>query len=270
MSEAGRDINAQSVGNSEDVDGAATTFVARWKSEGMERARSGEWERERPKSYDDDQIPYYSSKDYKDDDSLLSEGSEPLVRQPSAGDAIDEDEAPPPPPEVEKEKPVSWSQLPKKSQLAILTLARLSEPLAQTSLQSYMFYQLKSFKQPDGTSPSDETVARQAGILAAAFTGAQFMTAILWGRLADSWMGRKRVILVGLLGTAVGSLGFGFSQSFATAVFWRCVAGLLNGNIGVMRTMISEIISERRFQSRAFLLLPMTFNVGKYLANKPP
>ena len=89
------------------------------------------------------------------------------------------------------------------------------------------------------------------------------MTAIIWGRLADSeWFGRKRVILIGLLGTAIGALGFGFSQSFATAVFWRCVAGLLNGNIGVMRTMISEIIKEKRYQSRAFLLLPMTFNVG--------
>lgn len=35
-----------------------------------------------------------------------------------------------------------------------------------------------------------------------------------------------------------------------------------NGNMGVMRTMISEIVKEKKFQSRAFLLLPMTFNVG--------
>ena len=37
---------------------------------------------------------------------------------------------------------------------------------------------------------------------------------------------------------------------------------MLNGNIGVMRTMISEIIREKKYQSRAFLLLPMTFNIG--------
>ncbi|KXL41739.1 hypothetical protein M433DRAFT_51877, partial [Acidomyces richmondensis BFW] len=158
---------------------------------------------------------------------------------------------------------VSWSSLPKKSQLAILTLARLSEPLTQTSLQSYMFYQLKSFHEPGASPPSDATVARQAGLLAAAFTGAQFCTAMMWGRLADSeWFGRKRVILIGLLGTAVGSLGFGFSRSFAAAVTWRMVGGMLNGNMGVMRTMISEIVRERKYLSRAFLLLPMTFNVG--------
>jgi len=173
------------------------------------------------------------------------------------------DEEPNLPPVKEKSRQIAWSELPKKGQLAILTLARLSEPLTQQGLQSYMFYQLKSFKLPNGESPSDSTVASQAGILAAAFTGAQFLTAMIWGRLADSEaFGRKRVILIGLLGTAIGSLGFGFSKSFATAVFWRCLGGVLNGNIGVMRTMISEIVREKKFQSRAFLLMPMTFNIG--------
>lgn len=34
-----------------------------------------------------------------------------------------------------KEDPVTWASLPHRSQLIILTLARLSEPLVQTSLQ---------------------------------------------------------------------------------------------------------------------------------------
>jgi MFS family permease len=159
----------------------------------------------------------------------------------------------------EKPKPVSWKSLPRKDQLFILTMARLSEPLTQTSLQSYMFYQLRSFS----PSAPDSTISYQAGMLQAAFTGAQFCTAIFWGRMAD-WeqMGRKRVILVGLLGTGIGALGFGFSSSFAVALFWRALGGALNGNIGVMRTMISEIIRDKKYQSRAFLLLPMTFNVG--------
>lgn len=35
----------------------------------------------------------------------------------------------------EKDEPVTWRSLPHRSQLIILTLARLSEPLVQTSLQ---------------------------------------------------------------------------------------------------------------------------------------
>ncbi|KAL1637470.1 hypothetical protein SLS56_000608 [Neofusicoccum ribis] len=168
---------------------------------------------------------------------------------------IDEDEQA----ERAKDKPVTWRSLPRKDQLVILTLARLSEPLTQTSLQAYMFYQLKSF---DPSLP-DSTISSQAGILQGAFTATQFVTAIAWGRVADSeWAGRKKVILIGLLGTAISALGFGFSKTFATAVVFRCLGGALNGNVGVMRTMIAEIIKEKKYQSRAFLLLPMTFNVG--------
>jgi len=155
--------------------------------------------------------------------------------------------------EAAKEKFISWRSLPRKDQLLVLTLARLSEPLTQTSLGSYIFYQIKSFN----PSLPDSIISSQVGIIHASFPAAQFLTAILWGRFADSEHGgRKRVIWIGLLGTMFSILGFGFSQSFKTAVFFRCLGGVLNGNIGVMRTMISEIVKEKKFQSRAFLILP--------------
>lgn len=143
-----------------------------------------------------------------------------------------------------REKPVTWSSLPKKGQLAILTFARLSEPLTQTSLQAYMFYQLKSF---DPSLP-DSAISAQAGILQGSFTAAQFLTAVWWGRLADAeWMGRKRVLLIGLLGTCISCLGFGFSRSFAAAAVFRTLGGVLNSNVGVMRTLIAEIIVEKKY-----------------------
>lgn len=155
--------------------------------------------------------------------------------------------------------PVAWRDLPEKSQLAILTLARLSEPVTQTSLQAYMFYQLRSF---DPSLPTS-TISAQAGMLQGSFTAAQFVTAMMWGRVADAdWGGRKRVLLIGLAGTGVSCVGFGFSRTFWQAMVFRTLGGTLNGNVGVMRTMISEIIKEKRFQSRAFLLLPMCFNIG--------
>ncbi len=40
------------------------------------------------------------------------------------------------------------------------------------------------------------------------------------------------------------------------------LGGALNGNVGVMRTMISEIVREKKYQSRAFLILPMVANIG--------
>lgn len=180
-------------------------------------------------------------------------------RYPSVDENGDSDNDPESRREDHNEKPVTWSSLPKKGQLAILTFARLSEPLTQTSLQAYMFYQLKFF---DPSLP-DSTISAQAGILQGSFTAAQFLTAVWWGRLADAeWMGRKRVLLIGLLGTCISCLGFGFSRSFVTAAVFRTLGGILNSNIGVMRTLVAEIIAEKKYQSRAFLLLPMCFNIG--------
>jgi MFS family permease len=69
-----------------------------------------------------------------------------------------------------------------------------------------MFYQLKSFDE----SLSDSVIATQAGLLASSFTGAQFLTAMLWGRISDSESGgRKMVLLIGLFGTSECYMQFG-------------------------------------------------------------
>ncbi|PBP19046.1 major facilitator superfamily transporter [Diplocarpon rosae] len=155
------------------------------------------------------------------------------------------------PPTMKQEDRTTWSSLPHKSQLAILTLARLSEPL------SYLFYQLRFF---DRSLPAS-TIASQAEIMQGSFAAAQLCTAMLWGRFSDGG-GRKRVLLIGLTGTMISCLGFGFSRTFWQALVFRMLGGALNGNVGVMRTMISEIVREKKYQSRAFLILPMVANIG--------
>jgi hypothetical protein len=161
-----------------------------------------------------------------DTDSLLHVPISPA----ELADPVDDEEA-----RLKKKKQIAtWSSLPRKGQLALLTISRLSEPLTQTSLQSYMFYQLKNF---DPTLP-DSTIAAQAGMMQAAFTVTQFITAIAWGRAADNErIGRKTVLMIGLMGTMVSALGFGFSKSFVTAMIFRSLGGALNGNVGVMRTV---------------------------------
>ncbi|KAI1827627.1 major facilitator superfamily domain-containing protein [Xylaria intraflava] len=157
---------------------------------------------------------------------------------------------------------VTWMSLPRKDQLLILFLCRLVDFLQVASLQAYVFYQLKSF---DDTL-SDAQISSQAGLLQGAFTGAQVLTAFLWGKAADaSWCGRKNVLIIGLFGTAVSCIGYGFATSFWTAAFWRAAGGAINGTVGIIRTMIAEITVERKYQSRAFLILPISFSVASTL-----
>lgn len=206
---------------------------------------------------------YSHDVDQGEQPSLRGQQVAPTARRPTS---LDEDEEQPIATAAANEgaskaddKPVTWLSLPKKGQLAVLTIARLSEPLSERSLAAYMFFQLKWFS----PSAPDSTITAQGGLLTAAFAAAQFFTAMWWGRAADTpWIGRKKVLLIGLTGTAIASIGVGFSKTFYQAIFFRALAGALNGNIGVMRTMLSEIIEEKKFQSRAFLLLPMCFNIG--------
>lgn len=91
----------------------------------------------------------------------------------------------------------------------------------------------------------DSVIASQAGVMQGAFAAAQLCTAMLWGRWSDR-AGRKSIILIGLFGTMLSSVGFGFSKSFWVALVFRLMGGALNGNLGVMRTMISEIVREKK------------------------
>jgi MFS family permease len=156
-------------------------------------------------------------------------------------------------------QPVTWMSLPRKCQLILLCLCRVSDFLQIASLQAYMFYQLKSFND----DLTDAEISTQAGILQGAFTAAQFATAIPWGRISDTpWGGRKFVLLVGLIGTAISCLGVAFATTFYEAVFWRSFGGALNGTVGIIRTMIAENVKEKKYHSRAFLILPIGFNIA--------
>ena len=46
--------------------------------------------------------------------------------------------------------------------------------------------------------------------------------------------------------TVLSCIGFGFSKTFWQAMIFRTMGGALNGNVGVMRTMVSEIVQEKK------------------------
>ena len=167
-----------------------------------------------------------------------------------------------------KRPPVRWLDLPNKDQLFILALCRLSEPLSNTCLLPYIYYLIRSTTSPDSQSSNageDSSISKLSGVLIAAFPLAQFATSILWGRLSDSY-GRKSIILLGLFVSVFSNLAFGLSRTFGSLLFWRIFSGLASGNVGVMRTMTAEIVKEKKYQTRAFLLLPLIFNLGMVAA----
>lgn len=159
----------------------------------------------------------------------------------------------------------TWRNLPHKKQLLLLSLCRLSTPLSNACLLPYLYHLIKSIIS-DPTHPyASQHIARLTGILVAAYPLGQVVTSLLWGRLSDNY-GRKPAILLGLVISVISNVAFGFSQSIGTLLFWRVLAGMANGMVGVMRTMTAEIVKDKRHQTRAFLAPPVVFNSGRVAA----
>lgn len=145
-------------------------------------------------------------------------------------------------------------------QMVVVSLIRFSEPLAFTSLFPYLYFMIRDFK----IAPTEQEISKYSGYLASSFAFCQFLFAVQWGRLSDK-IGRKPILLCGLLGTSISLLTFGFSRNYYMALFARSLAGALNGNIAVLRTVIGEICVERRHQAIGFSTLPLLFNLGSVI-----
>lgn len=81
-----------------------------------------------------------------------------------------------------------------------------------------------------------------------------------WGRLSDK-IGRKPVVLIGLLGLALSMLFFGLSRTFPALVASRSLVGLLNGNVGVLKSMLGEITDDTNV-AQGFAFLPIVWSTG--------
>ncbi|ETN37479.1 uncharacterized protein HMPREF1541_07101 [Cyphellophora europaea CBS 101466] len=151
---------------------------------------------------------------------------------------------------VDKKRP----RLPKQ-QLTILAVCRFAEPVAMTSVYPYIPEMVQSFDVPT------DQVAKYAGLMSAVFSLSQAFTGIAWGRASDRF-GRKPMILLALSCTMVAGLLFGFSRSLLWAFVARSLQGLSNGNVGIIRTAVAELVTEKELQPRAFSLMPLVWTVG--------
>lgn len=88
-----------------------------------------------------------------------------------------------------------------------------------------------------------DDIAFCAGILISSFSLSEAITGCYWGSLSDR-IGRKPVLLLGCFGTMLSMLAVGFSTNFYFALLARSLGGLLNGNIGVIQTMVGELVKD--------------------------
>ncbi|KAI9443937.1 MFS general substrate transporter [Lactarius indigo] len=167
-------------------------------------------------------------------------------------------------PELEEETPLlgdgntSRTETPLPiTQIVILLLCQIAEPITYLSINPYINQLVSELPIVGG---DERKVGYYAGFIVSLYFAAEAVTVLQWSRLSDK-IGRKPVLLCGLLGTVASGILFGLSRSFWALVLSRCLHGMLNGNIGVMKSMMAELTDETNM-ARGFSLIPVTWAVG--------
>ncbi|POR38441.1 Putative membrane protein [Tolypocladium paradoxum] len=134
-------------------------------------------------------------------------------------------------------------------------VARFAEPMAYTSVFPYLPEMIRDF------GVEENMVAKWAGLTSSVFAVCQGIAAVPWGRAADRF-GRKPILICGLLSTMICFIVWGMSTSLTMAITVRAILGAGNGNVGIIRTMVAEMVPEKELQARAFSIMPLVWSLG--------
>ncbi|KAG2106645.1 major facilitator superfamily domain-containing protein [Suillus discolor] len=127
--------------------------------------------------------------------------------------------------------PLPWDQL------WILLLLETPEFLSSRTLTPFIPQLIRDI----GVTHGDETqVGHYAGILQSSYYAAHTLTIFYWSQLSDR-IGRKPVILIGLLAISISTFSFGLSKTFFALVFSRVVSGAFDASDSMVKSTLMDI-----------------------------
>ncbi len=98
------------------------------------------------------------------------------------------------------------------------------------------------------------------GLLLASYSLAQLLFAPIWGQLSDRF-GRKPILVVTLVGSAIGSLVLGLAGSILVLFIGRIIDGISGASVAVARAIVADTADETN-RPRLMGLLGAAFGVG--------
>ncbi|THH19030.1 hypothetical protein EW146_g2063 [Bondarzewia mesenterica] len=175
-----------------------------------------------------------------------------------------------------KDSKVPRTSLP-KWQLFLVILVMFAEPVSSTVIYPF----INAFVRETGITEGDEKkTGYYAGVIVRHifpqsihcsltcflfhrnlfFFVGEAVTVVHWGRASDR-IGRKPILIMGLVILAASMFSFGLSKGYWLLVVSRFVQGVANGNIGVTKSVMGELTDSTNM-ARAFGYIPLQWAAG--------
>ncbi|KAJ3781028.1 hypothetical protein GGU10DRAFT_379962 [Lentinula aff. detonsa] len=140
--------------------------------------------------------------------------------------------------------------------MIVLSITLLGEFLSANVSTPFLLFMVKGF----GKITDEAEIAFWTGILVATFFLTQFLTSLLWATIADKH-GRRSVLIISLLGSAVTCAVFGTSTSLQQAICVRLLQGIFAGAVGVARGSVA-FVTDASNEGRAYAILGFCWGLG--------
>ncbi|KAI0797879.1 MFS general substrate transporter [Abortiporus biennis] len=146
-----------------------------------------------------------------------------------------------------------------KAQLASLCAVRLVDPIAFTQIFPYVNEMMDHLHVTEDRSK----IGFYSGLVESSFAVSQLLSIYHWAKFSDR-VGRRPVVLIGILGIATSTLLLGLSRTLAGVLIARCLAGFFSGNIAVIHSVLGEITDSTN-QAFAFPIYGLCWPLGSII-----
>ncbi|RJU85948.1 MAG: MFS transporter [Candidatus Poseidoniales archaeon] len=153
-----------------------------------------------------------------------------------------------------------------KGALLALFLVTMIDMIGFGIIIPFLTYLVQDLAEADGVV----RIGLWVGLLMTAYSAAQFLFSPFWGSLSDR-IGRRPVLMIGLVGNTVFFTAFGFSTTLLFALSMRFLAGVFNGNIAVARAYIGDVSSPKQLATRMGLIgaaFGLGFTIGPFIGGE--
>lgn len=121
-------------------------------------------------------------------------------------------------------------------------------------------------------TPAGQTanIGLWVGLLMTSYSAAQFLFSPFWGSISDR-IGRRPVLMVGLVGNTVFFTMFGLANTLVIAFIARFLAGVFNGNIAVARAYIGDVSTPQQLATRMGIIgaaFGLGFTFGPFIGGE--